>query len=433
MTRPLAVVLVVLALSGAPHPMAGQLAPEEERMVAWIAGHEEQAIALVQRVVDINSGTMNHEGVRQVGDVFRAELDALGFTTRWIQMPDSVNRAGHLFAERAGRPGSKRLLLIGHIDTVFEADHPFQRFEREGDRARGPGAVDMKSGDVAIVYALKALDAEGLLDEASFTVALIGDEEWVGLPLAISRGDLIEAGKQADAALGFESGDPGMAVVARRGSSNWTLRVTGRQSHSSGIFGERVGSGAVFETARILWRFHEDVRGPRTLTFNPGIVLGGTELTFDDSQKRGNAFGKNNVVAQTALVDGDLRFLTEEEKERARAEMRAIVAQNLSGTSAEIAFEDKYPAMPPTEGNARLLALFDDVSEDLGFGNVQPYDPASRGAADVSFVAPYVDGIDGLGPSGDGAHSPGETLDLQSVASATQRAAIFLHRLARSD
>ena len=384
-------------------------------------------------MVDINSGTMNHAGVRAVGDVLGAELAALGFTTRWIEMPDSVNRAGHLFAEREGRPGSRRVLLIGHLDTVFEPDHPFQRFERQGNRARGPGAVDMKSGDVAIVYALKALAAAGLLDEGSYTVALIGDEESAGLPMAISRGDLIEAGKRADAALGFESGEPGMAVVARRGSSNWTLRVRGRQGHSSGVFGESVGSGAIYETARILWRFHEEVRGPRTLTFNPGILLGGTEITFDDSEKRGTAFGKTNVVAQRAVVDGDLRFLTNEELAEARAKMRAIAAQSLPGTSAEVVFEDKYPAMEPSEENEELLELYGDVSRDLGFGAVRPYDPASRGAADISFVAPHVAGIDGLGPSGEGAHSPNETLDLRSVAGATKRAAVLLHRLARGE
>jgi glutamate carboxypeptidase len=425
------VVLLAIALAVVPASAAGQLAPPEERMAAWIDAHAEEAIGLIARVVDINSGTMNHDGVRRIGDVFRAEFDALGFTTRWVEMPDSIDRAGHLFAEREGRPGSRRFLLIGHIDTVFEPDHPFQRFVRAGHRATGPGAVDMKSGDVAIVYALKALAAENLLDDASFTVALIGDEESAGLPLAVTRAELVEAGQRADAALGFESGDPGLAVVARRGSSDWTLRVKGRENHSSAIFREGVGSGAIYETARILWRFYDEVRVQRTLTFNPGIVVGGTEITFDDADKRGTAFGKNNVVAQIALVDGDLRFLTAAEKEAARGQMRAIVAENLPGTSAEITFEDKYPAMPPTEGNERLLERYADVSEDLGFGGVEPYDPASRGAADISFVAPYVDGIDGLGPSGEGAHSPDETLDLPSVAAATKRAAIFIHRLAQ--
>jgi len=260
-------------------------------------------------------------------------------------------------------------------------------------------------------------------------VALIGDEESAGLPLEVSRGDLIEAGREADVALGFESGDPHQAVTSRRGSSAWTLRATGREGHSSGIFGETLGAGAIYETARILYRFYEDVRGARSLTFNPGVVLGGTELTYDDAEKSGAAAGKTNVVAQTALVDGDLRFLTEEEKEEAREEMRAIVADHLPGTSAEIVFQDKYPGMPPTAGNQRLLELYGEVSEDLGYGSVEANDPISRGAADISFVAPHVDGIDGLGPWGQGAHSPNETLALPSLVVAAQRAAVLLHRL----
>jgi glutamate carboxypeptidase len=424
--------LLVAALA-IPRAAAAQPSPVEERIAAWVESHEGETQALLERLVNINSGTMNHAGVRAVGEVLRGELDALGFTTRWIDMPEGVNRAGHLFAEREGRAGAPRVLLIGHIDTVFEPDHPFQRFERQGDRARGPGAADMKGGDVVMVTALGALAAVGALDGLSVTVALIGDEESAGLPLTASRGDLIEAGRRADVALGFEAGDPNRGVVARRGSSAWTLRVTGREGHSSGVFGPSLGSGAIYEMARILYRFHEEVREAPSLTFNPGIVLGGTELAYDAAEKRGTAAGKTNVVAQTAIVDGDLRFLTEEEKEEAREEMREIVAASLPGTSAEITFEDKYPAMPPTEGNRRVLELYGEVSEDLGLGPVTAFDPLGRGAADISFVAPHVDGIDGLGPWGTGAHSPNETLNLPSLVVTAQRAAVMLHRLAAED
>jgi glutamate carboxypeptidase len=422
--------LFLVAALAVPIPAAAQPSAVEGQIAAWIESHEAESIALVERLVNLNSGTMHHAGVRAVGDVLRGELDALGFQTRWVDMPAAVNRAGHLFAERAGRPGAPRVLLIGHIDTVFEPDHPFQRFDRRGGRAMGPGAVDMKGGDVVMLTALRALAAAGALDGLSITVALIGDEESAGLPMEVSRGDLIEAGREADVVLGFEPGSPHEAVTSRRGASAWTLRATGREGHSSGIFGETQGAGAIYETARILYRFYEDVRGARSLTFNPGIILGGTELTYDDAEKSGAAAGKTNVVAQTAVVDGDLRFLTEEEKEEAREEMRAIVADHLPGTSAEIAFQDKYPAMPPTEGNQRVLELYEEVSEDLGYGSVGANDPISRGAADISFVAPHVDGIDGLGPWGEGAHSPNETLSLPSLAIAAKRAAVLLHRLA---
>jgi len=424
----LAAALLAPGLLAPPGALA-QLSPAETRIAQWIETHGDASVALLERIVNQNSGTMHHEGVAAVGGTLGAELEALGFTTRWVDMR-AVDRAGHLFAERPGRPGSPHVLLIGHLDTVFEPDHPFQRFEARGGRATGPGVVDMKGGDVVIVAALQALAAAGALDGITVTVALIGDEESAGLPVALARHDLIEAGKRADVALGFEPGDPRSAVVTRRGSSAWLVRVRGRQGHSSGVFGASLGSGAIFEIARILHRFHDEVRGPSTLTFNPGALLAGTDVVYDAEEKRGTAAGKTNVVAQSAVTEGDLRFLSEEEKDEARRKMRGIVSAGLPGTTAEIEFEDKYPAMPPTEGNRRLLSQYSEVSRDLGLGSVSGNDPTSRGAADISFVAPHVDGIDGLGPWGGGAHSPSEWIDLSSLVKATKRAAILLHRLA---
>lgn len=425
-------VLATALLACLAVPATGQdLSPVERGIAARVAEAEAEMIELLREVVDVNSGTMNSAGVREVGRIFAERLGRIGFETRWIDLPDSVDRAGHLLAVRPGEPGGARLLLIGHLDTVFEPGDPFQRFERQDTLAAGPGVVDMKGGDVVIVHALEALHAEDAFAGATVTVALIGDEESAGLPLEASRGDLIAAGQAADAALGFEGGDPGRAVIARRGSSGWSLRTTGRQGHSSGIFSESAGSGAVFEAARILHRFHEELRGPRYLTFNAGVVLGGTDVEYDAGANQGTAFGKTNVIPRTVVVAGGLRFITHEQLEDARAKMREIVARSLPVTSAEIEFTDKYPAMPPTEGNRRLLEVLDGVSRALGHGGVEPYDPGDRGAADVSFVAPYVAAIDGLGVYGSGSHTPGETVDLRSLVPATQRAAILIHRLAR--
>ncbi|MFQ5690146.1 MAG: M20/M25/M40 family metallo-hydrolase [Gemmatimonadota bacterium] len=432
----LTLVVAAVLIVARPPARAGaqELAPPERDMAAWIRNHAEEAIAFLQRAVDINSGTMNHGGVRRVAALFREELDGLGFKTRWISMPDSVNRAGHLFAVRGGERG-KRILLIGHLDTVFEETSSFQRFERHDSIASGPGVEDMKGGDVVMLYALKALDAAGVLDGTTITVALMGDEESAGLPISISRGDLIRAGRENDVALGFEGGVGGRntATVARRGSSGWTLRVSGIRGHSSGIFGSSLGAGAVFETARILDAFYERVRGERYLTFNPGVILGGTEVTYDAGENRGEAFGKTNVIAQTVVVDGGLRFISEEQKEKARAGMREIVARNLPRTSARITFQDKYPAMSPTEGNYALLGILDSVSRDLGYGGVEPVDPGARGAADISFVAPDVDGLDGLGVVGSGGHTTEEVVDLRTLPVAAAKAAVLIYRLTRGD
>ena len=207
------------------------------------------------------------------------------------------------------------------------------------------------------------------------------------------------------------------------------VEVKGKRAHSSGIFRESVGAGAVFEMSRILNEFYNKVKGEEYLTFNPGILLGGTLMEFDSEQSKGSIFGKTNVVAQTAVVEGGLRFISEEQKENARAKMREIVSNNLPQTSAEITFIDSYPAMGPTEGNHKLLSILNDVSIDLGQGKVEAYDPARRGAADVSFVAKYVDCLDGLGTMGNGAHTPQETVNLNTIEALTKRTAILIYRL----
>ena len=427
-------VLPLAVLAAAAPAAAQQLTAEEQRIVAYVEAHADEAVDFLEEIVNINSGTMNPAGVRRVARAFQAPLDSLGFDVRWIELPDSLNRAGHLFAYRTGTRG-RSVLLIGHLDTVFEEDSPFQRFTREGRWATGPGVNDMKGGDVVILYALRALHAAGALEGTRITVALTGDEEAPGRPLEVARRDLLEAGRAADVALEFETAsrdaEGEYATVARRSSSGWTLRVRGRQAHSSGVFAEGVGSGAIFEAARILAAFHEELRGERYLTFNPGVIVGGTDVAYDAETSRGTAFGKTNVVAQAVVVRGDIRTLTDEQLERTRARMREIVARHLPRTEAEIEFSDGYPSMPPTEGNAALLALLNGVNRDLGAPEMQPFDPGRRGAADVSFVAPYVDALAGLGVHGSGAHGPDERIDLETLPLQIKRAALLLYRLTR--
>ncbi len=411
---------------------AQKLSRTEKKIIQKVKSLEGESIAFLEKVVNINSGTLNQEGVKAVGTEFDKAFSEIGFATQWIAMPEEMNRAGHLFASLDGDKG-KKLLLIGHLATVFEENSPFQQFERINDSmAYGPGANDMKGGDVVVLYALKALSELNLLKKASITVAFTGDEESTGKPLSISRKSLIEAGKKADIALGFETATGfNNATIARRGASGWRVESQGKRAHSSGVFNDRVGAGAIFEMSRILNAFYEDVRGEEYLTFNPGTLLGGTFVEYDKQTSSGSVFGKTNVVAQKAVVNGGLRFISEEQKETARAKMREIVSQNLPQTSSSITFTDSYPAMGPTEGNQALLEILSQVSEDLGFGTVTGYDPGRRGAADISFVADYTDGLDGLGTMGSGAHTPQETVNLKTINALIQRAAILIYRLTR--
>ena len=421
--------------SGAAAPprqpqQGGALTPAEQRIVAAVDAGNAQALALLERVVNINSGSMNFPGVRAVGDVFRGELESLGFTVRWIDGA-AFKRAGHLVAERPGR--GPRVLLIGHLDTVFEPDSPFQKFERVGDTtARGPGVIDMKGGDVVMISALKALKAAGALDALQLRVVLTGDEELTGEPLSAAREALVSEAKKADIAIGFENGpgDPRTAVIARRGTTGWLLRVKAKPAHSSQIFREDIGAGAIYEAARILQAFRETLGGEPHLTFNPGVILGGTAADLDVALARGTASGKENVIAAQAVVMGDLRALSAAQFDSATARMREIVAKSLPHAESTLTFDEGYPPLAPGPGNERLLALYDQASRDVGAGPVGPVNPDRAGAADVSFAAGHVKMVlDGIGLMGHSDHTPQETADLTTLPSQTKRAALLLHRL----
>ena len=419
--------LLCLALPGAA---MAQATPAEQTMMRTVEAEHDRHIDLLERLVSQNSGTLNLAGVRAVGEMVRAELEPLGFDVRWVDMGET-GRAGHLIATHPGR--GRNVLLIGHLDTVFETDSPFQTFERDGSRATGPGIGDDKGGVVVIVAALRAMQAAGTLDEANVTVVLTGDEERVGSPVAVARRDLVEAGRAADFALEFENlaVDDGaeFGTVARRSSTNWTLTATGRTGHSSGVFNDTLGYGAIYEASRIIDAFRRELPEPN-LTYNVGVIAGGTPAEIDAEGFSVAASGKTNIVASTAIARGDLRTLTPEQDERVRARMLAIVDDHLPHTDAELTFADTgYPPMAPSEGNRALLARLNAVNRDLGLPEMAEYDPARRGAADSGFVAADVDTLGGLGVAGGGAHAEGEWVDLDSLVRQSQRAAVLITRL----
>jgi glutamate carboxypeptidase len=415
---------------------AQALDPVEQRIVAEVKTWSPQALDLLKQSVLINSGTMNQQGVRQVGQLFRSQFDALGFKTSWVEMPPAMGRAGHLQATREGAPGrGKRLLLLGHLDTVFEPGSAVPMWEMKDGRIRGQGVSDMKGGDVIVIAALRALHRAGVLDGAGIAVLFTGDEEEAGNPKTVSRGPMQELAKRSDLALSFEGSiidKDGLATgtVGRRATATWELQVTGRQGHSMAVFGAN-GYGAVYEAARILDAFRQQVAEPG-LTFNPGLILGGTEVSVDNAASRGTAFGKTNVIANSVAVKGDLRYLDYAQRDRAQARMRDIVGRNLPGAGASIAFQESYPPMAVTPGNLKLLELYSRASQDAGLGRIGAVPAEARGAGDIQFVAPLLDSLDGLGASGNGAHSPNEDLDPASIERGTIRAALLIYRLTRS-
>src|SRR6478609_7806474 len=400
------------------------LAPEEQKIVAWVDAHAAEFAPDLEAAVRIDSQTENLAGVKRLGEHFAAQLAVLGFDARFVPLPESTGRAGHLVAERKGAQG-KRVLLIGHLDTVL----PGGEFRREGDIAHGSGVADMKGGDVVIIMALRALAAAGALENTQIIVVMTGDEEAAGKPHEVSRRDLWDAAARSDLALAFESAIGLTGTVARRGSISWELTVQGVTGHSSGIFSPLMGDGAAYEMARILEGFHAVARKLDGVTLSPALITAGT--TAELSRTGGTAAGKTNIIPQRALVRGDLRTVSAEQLAEAQALMQEVVKANLPRTSAELKFEEGYPAMPPSPGNYTLLAMLDVASRDLGFNAITAFDPRGRGAGDVAFVSPPLPAIDGLGLDGPGQHTVNESTDLKRAPEIVKRAAVLIYRLTR--
>jgi glutamate carboxypeptidase len=406
------------------------LTPAEKEIVSTVNKNDAAALSLLEKLVNINSGTNNIEGVHAVGKIIEKEFAALGFTTEWKYPPENMQRAGTLLLTRKGTQG-KHLLLIGHLDTVFPKNSPFQHFTREGNLAMGPGVADDKGGVVLILYALKALHANKALDNTSITIALTGDEENSGKPVSISRAPLLQAAVGADIALDFEpSSGIGTAAISRRGIDNWELISTGNEAHSSTLFHRGTGAGAIFELTRVLDTVRDEIAGQQYSTFNPGIIIGGTEAHIDKNTNNAQGYGKNNVVAQTALARGDMRFISKEQQTLIKNHVTEITQKSLPGTTSTVIFEEAIPAMPLTSANMNLLEMYSKVSTDLGFPVVKAVPPDQRGAADISHVATLVKAnLAGLGPIGNHTHTENERVDIRSLNINTQRAALLIYRL----
>lgn len=428
--QPVYILSLILLLTLATVTNA-QVDRTEKKLINWVDENNADALQLLKDIININSGTMNFDGVKAVADVLMSKFEALGMQTEWLD-GSAFNRAGHLVAKIEGGKGPK-IMLIGHLDTVFEPDSPNQEWRQlDENTIKGPGIADMKGGDVIILQALSALHAQGLLKDMNIWVVMTGDEELSGKPLSESKKALIEAAKWADVALGFENGDgnPATVNVARRSSSGWKLTVTGNAAHSSQIFKPEVGAGAIYEASRILYQFYDQLASEEFLTFNPGAIVGGTTVTYNDLEKSGSAFGKNNVVSKDVTVTGDIRCLSPEQLARAQTTMRQIVSKHLPQTKATIEFADGYPPFAPTDGNYQLMRTFSRVSEDLGFGEVGAVNPADAGAADISFTSGYISmGIDGMGMSGADDHTINETGDIRALPKQSKRAAVLMYRL----
>jgi glutamate carboxypeptidase len=416
--------------------------PAEARIIAAVDANTPASIQLLEQLVDINSGTLNLPGVIAVKDILVPRIQALGFQTTWHPMEQLDHRAGDLVATHRCPDGpgkcGKRILAIGHMDTVFEPASPFQKYSivpnADGKVATGPGVNDMKGGLVVLLATLDALKSSGTLDHTEITIVLSGDEENHGQPVAIARKDMIEAAQHSDIALEFETGGlikgNDAASISRRSATTWQIGTTGKTGHSSGVFNNTMGYGAIYELTRILDAFRTQLPEPN-LTYNVGLITGGTSAVLHPEDASASATGKANVIPPTAFATGDLRCVSDDQITRTKSKMEKIVAAHLPQTSATITFDEGYPAMAPTAAGHALVAQLNQVNATLGFPPMEEMDANARGAGDIAFVAPYIPGLVGTGAMGNGSHAEGETVFLDSIPRQAKRNALLIYRLSK--
>lgn len=397
---------------------------EEQEMVVWLDEREEEMLALLERITNMNSGSLNSAGLDAVAAVFDEELRELGFSTsrlpgELIEMPScpgsdySVDLADHLLARRPGN--GSRLLLMGHIDTVFPPDSPFQTFRREGDTIYGPGVADMKGGLVVMLYALKALAAADALDEAAFTVLLNSDEEMGSLS---SRRYLEEEALDHDWGLVYESSGIDTMTRQRKGIGQARLVVTGRAAHSGGAHEQ--GLSAIKELAYKIVQVENMTNYETGLTVNVGVVNGGEA---------------RNTISPCAEALIDLRYPQPEQGVAAVELWREIFERVYSYPvdSGEITTESyinlhRPPKIPTPESDYLLdktIAIGRLLGQDIGIVD-------SGGGTDGSLTQGVgLPTIDSLGIAGSGAHSNREEARASSLAERAALSAVLIRRLAR--
>jgi glutamate carboxypeptidase len=391
---------------------AGLLAPLRERYDRLLAGIEE--------LVNIDSGSYTAEGVNRVADLCQARFEAGGWTVErhrhrpgpdWAGPPLGDMVVGRRSGRRPVAEGGRRLLLLAHMDTVFDegaaAARPFRT--RDG-RAYGPGVTDDKAGVVCGFEAVEVLcDQAGFDDFAAITLVCSPDEE-IGSPF--SR-PLIEAlAGQHDVAVGLEAARTNGALVsARKGISAFTIEVRGKAVHAGVRPAE--GVNAVLEAA------HKTValqalngRWPG-VTCNVGVLRGGN---------------RTNVVADRAVMQVEVRAATTAAFDQAMDEVgRIVAATRVEGARAELLPAHRHPPMERTRAVAALVGEAQAVARDLG---LEVGEAATGGAGDANTTAAAgLPTIDGLAPVGGEAHGPEEWLDLDSVVPRTALLAGLLARL----
>lgn len=355
-------------------------------------------IEALEELVNIDSGSYTPEGVNRVADRCEARFRAHGWSVERIphRPAEGDLQLGDLLIGRLEGGGGPRVLMIGHMDTVFDPGTAAERpFRIEGTRATGSGVSDMKGGLLLGFVAVEVLQEAGFRGFERITYVNNPDEE-IGSPF--SRATIAELATEADVALVLESGrENGDVVSARKGVSDFTIEIVGRAAHA-GVEPER-GRSAILEAAHKTIALQAlNGRWPG-VTVNVGVIRGGT---------------RTNVVPERCVLEVDVRSPQEETLRAVEAEVERIAAEHtVPDVTATARRHAWHRPMEKQEGGARLAALAAAVAADLGF---ELRDTATGGASDANTTAAAgVPTLDGLGPVGGDDHGPREWIDLSSV------------------
>jgi glutamate carboxypeptidase len=358
----------------------------------------------LRTTVNIDCGTYISAGVNEVADLMEDRFRERGWgVERFPHSPDDGSpRLGDVLVAtlKGARRKGRRVLLVGHMDTVFPEGTAVQRpFRIEGTTAYGPGVSDMKGGLLEGYYAVACLQEAGFEDFASITYVCNSDEE-IGSPF--SGPFILERAKEVDACFVLEGArENGDIVSSRKGVRDTRIVIHGRAAHA-GVEPER-GRSATLQAAHTTIALHElNGRWPG-VTVNVGVIEGGT---------------RPNVVAERCELQVDLRAVTAKDFEEALEEVNRRARETVvPDVSVEIMAQSGFPPMEKTEASARLVERATSLAAELGF---DLKDAATGGASDANPVAGMgVPTLDGLGPIGGADHAPGEWLDLDSVVPRT--------------
>jgi glutamate carboxypeptidase len=386
--------------------MSTDLSPREQQALDFLAASQPQMLDLLQRIVDIDSGSYHKSGVDAVIAQLRAHLEHHG-----VQCDIHPNaQAGNCM--RASVAGSgKPVVLMGHCDTVFgEGTAALRPFRIEDDMAYGPGVADMKAGLVINSFVLSAFARAGI--EAPMVGLYTADEE---IASPASRPFIEANAVQALAVFNSEPGRPsGNVVTGRKGAMFVDCEVTGISAHSG--VNHQEGASAIEALCRKVVQMHQLTSYDSGTTVNVGLIQGGLSV---------------NTVAPQARASIDVRFKTAEAMEDVKAKLAAIMAQNdVHGTCAHITQQRYFLPLVQSEASKRLFDAYVDSAAAIGFGTSGEY---TGGSADSGFTAAAgIPTLCGTGPVGGKVHTADEWLKVSSMVPRAQAIALTALRMLRS-